>query len=97
MSPVRTVPGVTVATYVPTKGARPYITLVPSIQIAVEVVTTTSGVAVSVVRSVPGMVVSPSVEGLKHVPSGRPGEAVGTITGVGVVARDVTRHLFFAS
>lgn len=87
MSPVRTVPGVTVATYVPTKGARPYMTLEPSILMGGEVETTTSDVAVSVVRSVPGIAVSPSVEGRKHVPSGRPGGAVGAMTGVGVDAR----------
>lgn len=90
-------PGVTVATYVPTKGARPYITLVPSIFIVDEVDTTTRDVAVSVVTSVPEIAISPSVEGIKHVPSGRPGGAVGTMTGVGVGASVVTLHLLYAS
>lgn len=83
MSPVRTVPGVTVATYVPTKGALPYMTLVPSMHRVGEVATTTRGVGVSVVTNVSGTMPL----GVKHVTKVRPGGAVGDITTVGVVAR----------
>lgn len=52
MSPVRTVPGVTAATYVPTLGARLLTTFVPLIPIDGEVDTTASDVDASVVYTV---------------------------------------------